>query len=61
MPRPLTQKRFKSRREAERALAEIIRDGGRPGDFTIDANPRGECLILIHETGTGRVAGWLGA
>jgi len=51
--------RFRSRREAERALAEIIEDGGKPSDFRIDENPDGSCVITILET-DGAVAGQIG-
>ena len=52
-------KRFKTRREAERVLAEIVEDGGQPSDFRIDAFPDGSCVITVLE-GDGRVAGMLG-
>lgn len=52
--------RFKNRREAERALAEIVEDGGRLSDFRIDENPDGSCVITVLEY-NGEVAGTLGA
>jgi hypothetical protein len=52
--------RLRSRREAERALAEIVEDGGRLADFRIDEYPDGSCIITILET-DGAVAGQLGA
>ena len=52
--------RFKNRREAERALAEIVEDGGKPSDFRIDEHPDGSCVITILEH-NGEVAGVLGA
>ena len=52
--------RFKSRREAEQALAEIIEDGGKPSEFRIDALPDGGYLITVLEQ-DGRVAGTLSA
>ena len=51
--------RYKTRREAERALAEIIEDGGQLKDFRIDENPDGSCVIIILER-NGQVAGTLG-
>jgi hypothetical protein len=51
--------RYKTRREAEQALAEIIEDGGQLRDFRIDENPDGSCVITILER-DGRVAGTLG-
>lgn len=52
--------RFKSRREAEKALAEIIEDGGRPGDFRIDDLPDGGCVITVLDS-DGAIAGTLTA
>jgi hypothetical protein len=51
--------RYKTRREAERALAEILEDGGQLADFRIDENPDGSCVILILER-DGEIAGTLG-
>jgi hypothetical protein len=51
--------RYRTRREAEQALAEIIEDGGQKADFRIDQNPDGTCVIVILER-DGRVAGMLG-
>jgi len=51
--------RYKTRREAERALAEIVEDGGQLADFRIAENPDGSCVILILER-NGQVAGTLG-
>ena len=50
---------YKTRPEAERALAEIIEDGGQLVDFRIDEYPDGTCVIIILER-DGRVAGMLG-
>lgn len=53
--------RFKSRREAERALAEIIEDGGKAADFRIEEGSDGTCVIVVLERDGGNVAGMLGA
>jgi hypothetical protein len=53
--------RFRSRREAERALAEIIEDGGHPSEFRIDEHPDGGCVIIVLEADGMAVAGTLGA
>lgn len=52
--------RFKSRRDAEQALAEIIEDGGKPSEFRIDELRDGGYLITVLEP-DGRVAGTLSA
>jgi len=49
---------YKTRREAERALAEILEDGGQLSDFRIDENPDGSCVITVLEH-NGQVAGTL--
>ena len=51
--------RFRNRRDAERALAEIIEDGGRQSDYRIDEGADGTCVIIILES-DGLVAGALG-
>ena len=51
--------RYRTRREAEQALAEILEDGGQRNDFRIDEGPDGSCVITILET-DGQVAGTLG-
>jgi hypothetical protein len=53
-------RRFKSRRDAEQALAEIIEDGGRSAEFRIDEDPDGGCVITVLEN-DGSVAGTLNA
>jgi hypothetical protein len=50
---------YKTRRDAERALAEIIEDGGHLSDFRIDESPDGSCVITILER-DGQIAGTLG-
>lgn len=51
--------RFRSRRDAEQALAEIFEDGGVPADFRIDEAPDGSCVIVVLE-GNGEVVGHVG-
>ncbi|MDP3739903.1 MAG: hypothetical protein Q8R02_21130 [Hyphomonadaceae bacterium] len=53
--------RFKSRRVAERALAEIVEDGGHAADFRIEEDSSGTCVIVVLERDGGNVAGMLGA
>ena len=52
--------RFRTRRDAERALAEIVEDGGKLSEFRIDQAPDGSCVIIVLE-GDGSIAGRLGA
>ena len=51
---------FRTRRDAEQALCEIIEDGGRPSEFRIDELPAGGYVITVLER-DGRVAGTLSA
>lgn len=60
MPHSKGLPRFKTRREAEQALAEIIEDGGRPAEFRIDELPDGGYVITVLEA-NGAVAGTLSA
>ncbi len=60
MPHSKGPPRFKTRREAEAALAEIIEDGGRPAEFRIDELPDGGYVITVLEA-NGAVAGTLSA
>lgn len=53
--------RFKSRKDAEQALAEIIEDGGRPSDFRIDEHPVGGFVITVLDDDGDSVAGVIGA
>jgi hypothetical protein len=53
--------RFRNRREAERALAEIVEDGGLKAEFRIDENADGTCVITVLEHDGGPVAGTIGA
>lgn len=52
--------RFRTRRDAERALAEIVEDGGKLAEFRIDQDSDGSCIITILER-DGSIAGQLGA
>lgn len=53
--------RFRSRKEAERVLSEIVADGGRRGDYRIDEASDGTCVIIIFENDGSTLAGTLGA
>lgn len=53
--------RFRNRREAEKALSEIIDDGGQRAEYRIDEQPDGACVITILETASGPVVGVIGA
>lgn len=57
----LAIKRFRSRRDAEKVLAEIIRDGGKEPEYRIEEDADGSCLIAVLEEDGARVAGTLGA
>jgi hypothetical protein len=61
MARSTGLRRFKTRREAEKALAEIIEDGGRAADFRVEQQPDGGFVIMILENDGQSVAGMLGA
>jgi hypothetical protein len=52
--------RFKTRREAEIALAEIIEDGGQDAEYRIDDLPDGGYVITVLEE-DGSIAGTLSA
>ena len=49
--------RFRNRRDAERALAEIVEDGGNRSEFRIDEDVDGACVITVLEHDGGPVAG----
>jgi len=51
--------RFRNRRDAEKALAEIVEDGGRPSEYKIDEGMDGTCVIVILDN-DGNIAGTLG-
>jgi hypothetical protein len=53
--------RFRSKRDAEKALAEIIEDGGRLAEFRIDESADGTCVITVLEHDGGPIAGTIGA
>jgi hypothetical protein len=53
--------RIRTRREAERILAEILGDGGREGEYRIDQHDDGSCVIIVLDGDTREVAGVLGA
>jgi hypothetical protein len=53
--------RFRTRREAERALAEIVEDGGQLTEFRIDEGADGTCVITVLERDGGPIAGTIGA
>jgi hypothetical protein len=58
---PHTQTRFRTRRDAEKALAEIIEDGGKPSDYRIDEHPLGGFVISVFDDSGNGVAGVIGA
>lgn len=53
--------RFKTRREAESVLKDILVDGGQRSEFRIDEAPDGSCVIAILDRDGGKVTGMLGA
>jgi hypothetical protein len=59
MPSEHRLNRFKNRRDAEKALSEIVEDGGNRSEFRIDEETDGTCVITILEG--DMVAGVLGA
>ena len=59
MPSDNRLTRFKNRRDAEKALAEIVEDGGNRSEFRIDEYADGSCVITVLEG--DMVAGVLGA
>jgi hypothetical protein len=61
MPNSKGRQRFKSRREAEQALREIIADGGVASEFRIEELPDGGCVIVVLDKDGESVAGTLGA
>jgi len=61
MPHTNGRPRFKSRREAEQALREIIYDGGVEPDFRIEELPDGGYVIVVLDNDGQKVAGMLGA
>ena len=61
MPHSNGRPRFKTRREAEQVLREIIGDGGAESDFRIEELPDGGCVIVVLDKDGRTVAGMLGA
>lgn len=53
--------RFRSRKEAEQALSEIIEDGGRPSDYRVDEHPVGGFVITVLDDDGDSIAGVIGA
>ena len=58
-PGTKVQARYRTRRDAEKALVEILEDGGQLTDFRIDERADGTCVIVVLER-DGRVAGMIG-
>lgn len=61
MPPQSAAGRFRTRRDAEQALSEIIEDGGRPSDYRIDEHPVGGFVITVLDDDGSSVAGFIGA
>ncbi len=61
MPLHKGRQRFKSRREAEIVLREILEDGGVASEYRIEELPDGGCVIVVLERDGHSVAGMLGA
>lgn len=60
MPNSNGRQRFKTRREAELALREIIADGGDKAEFRIEELAEGGCVIVVLERDGHTVAGTVG-
>ena len=61
MPNSRGRKRFKTRREAELVLREIIDDGGQAGEYRVEQLPDGGFVIIVLDRDGTNVAGMLGA
>ena len=61
MPTSKGRQRFRTRREAEQALREIIADGGVETEFRIQELPDGGYVIVVLEKDGHSVAGTLSA
>ena len=61
MPNSKRQQRFKSRREAELVLREIVEDGGVASEYRIEAMPDGGFVIVVLDDNGHGVTGMLGA
>ena len=53
--------RFRTRKDAERILSEILMDGGIASEYRIEEDKDGGCLIVVLDSRTREVAGVLGA
>lgn len=53
--------RFRSRKDAERILSEILGDGGVANEYRIEQDQDGACVILVLDSETGEIAGVVGA
>jgi hypothetical protein len=53
--------RFRTRREAEKVLAEILQDGGHKNDYRIEEDKDGCCVITILDDDGVGIAGTLGS
>jgi predicted enzyme related to lactoylglutathione lyase len=61
MPTSRGRQRFKSRRDAEQVLREIVEDGGVASEYRIEELPDGGCVIVVLDNDGQSVAGMLGA
>lgn len=61
MPTSGGRQRFKSRRDAEQVLREIVEDGGVASEYRIEELPDGGCVIVVLDNDGQSVAGMLGA
>ena len=61
MPTFRGRQRFKSRRDAEQVLREIVEDGGVASEYRIEELPDGGCVIVVLDNDGQSVAGMLGA
>jgi hypothetical protein len=61
MPRYKGLQRFKTWREAELVLREIVEDGGVASEYRIEALPDGGFVIVVLDGSGDGVAGMLGA
>lgn len=60
-PMPLSGARqFRTRKDAEQALAEIIEDGGAPDDYRITEHPTGGFVIIVLDEDGVSIAGSIG-
>jgi hypothetical protein len=52
--------RLKNRRDAERAIDDIVRDGGVREEYRIDQAEDGLCVIAVIDPRDGSIAGTVG-